>query len=224
MGYYIDLKSLSLDAYAKKLEKAYLPPSRMMLKEGLKESFDCFKNMGINNIQELLLVLKKKDKMLELSKKESLSVEYLTLLLREIKSNLPNPQRLKDFKGISKSTIAILEKNGIKNTRSVYEKVKTGKNRKEFSKKFGINESEILELTKLTDLSRIKWVGATFARMLYDLDIDKVEKVKKADPEFLHKEINRINQERNYYRGKIGLNDIKIVINAAMDVPVEIEY
>ena len=58
MGYYIDLEKISLDDYFLKLETAYLPPSRMMLKENSRQRFDYFKSMGINNIQELIQILR----------------------------------------------------------------------------------------------------------------------------------------------------------------------
>jgi hypothetical protein len=60
--------------------------------------------------------------------------------------------------------------------------------------------------------------------MLYDLGIDTVEKASKADPVELHARINQLNKEKSIYKGQIGLNDIKIFVNAAKEVPLEIEY
>jgi len=224
MGYYIDLETISLDKYREKLKTAYLPPGRMILKEDIPERFEHFKSFGIKNVYELIHTLKKKDSIAELSKIKCLSGNYLTILLRELNSMLPKPNKLKDFEGISSESVSKLEKAGIKNTVKLFDKVKNPTARNELSNQTGIEECEMLELTKLTDLSRIKWVGTTFARMLYDIGIDTVEKASKADPVELHKEINRINKERNYYKGKIGLNDMKIFVNAANDVPQEIEY
>ena len=224
MGYYIDLEKISIDNYRKKLETAYLPPSRMMLKNKLDERFGYFKSIGIRNVQELIQLLKKKDKFEELIKINFLSEDYLTILLRELKSTLPKPNKISEFVGISADLVSQLERIGIKNTRQLYEKVIDSKKREELSEVTGISEPEILELTKLTDLSRIKWVGSTFARMLYDLGVDTVNKASKADPIDLHARINQINKEKNIYKGQIGLNDIKIFINAAKEVPLEIEY
>jgi len=67
-------------------------------------------------------------------------------------------------------------------------------------------------------------VGANFAQMLYDLDYDTVEKASQADYTELHTKINQINKEQRIYKGQIGLNDIKIFVNAAKDVPLVIEY
>ncbi len=224
MGYYINLASISLDSYKAKLASAYLPPSRMILKERLDERFEFFASIGIKNVNELRQTLQKKDKLAELSQIDCLSGDYMKILLREVNSTLPKPNKIKEFVGISTDTVSKLEKIGIKNTMNLFDRVKDKKSRKELSEAAKINDSDIVELTKLTDLSRIKWVGVTFARMLYDLGIDTVEKASKADPEELHKRINQINKERSIYRGQIGLNDIKIFIDAAGELPLEIEY
>ena len=224
MGYYIDLVSISIESYKTKLESAYLPPSRMILKERLDERFDYFKSAGIDNLQELKQALKKKYVIAELSKIDCLSGDYLKILLRELNSIHPKPNKINEFEGIPSDTVSKLKKIGIKNTFQLFDKVKNANRRKELAVSTGIPYSEILELTKLTDLSRIKWVGATFARMLYDLGIDTVEKASRADYMDLHKRINKINKERNIYRGQIGLNDIKIFVNAAKEVPPDIEY
>lgn len=224
MSYYIDLEKITIDDYRLKLESAYLPPSRMMLKDKLDERFGYFKSIGIKNIRELIQMLKKKDKFTEFSKVDCLSNDYLTILLRELNSILPKPNKISDFTGISKDTIDKLEKIGIKNTEKLYAKVIKETDRQKLAISTGIRDSEILELTKLTDLSRIKWVGVTFARMLYDLGIETVEKASKSDPIELHSRINQLNKEKSIYKGHIGLNDIIIFVNAAKEVPFEIEY
>ena len=224
MGYYIDLESISIDQYKKRLESGYLPPSRMILKEKIDERLDYFKCIGINNVKELIWILKKKDKIEELSKLDNLSGDYLKILLRELNSTLPKPNKISEFSGISKEIPLKLAKIGIKNTKNLYDKVITKADREELAKTTGINKMEVLELTKLTDLSRIKWAGVNFARMLYDIGFDTVEKASKADPVDLHKRINEINKEKGIYKGHIGLNDIRIFVDAANEVPQEIEY
>lgn len=224
MGYYVDLSKITIEDYQKKLEYAYLPPSRMVLKEKLDERFGYFKNIGIKNIKELIQLLKKKDKFTELSKDNCLSGDYLTILLRELNSTLPKPNKIADFIWISKNTIDELAKAGIINTEKLYDKVLTKIDRRKLADSTGIDYTEILELTKLTDLSRIKWVGVTYAQMLYDLGLDTVEKVSKADPIYLHARINQRIKEHNIFKGGIGINDVKILVETANDLPLEIEY
>lgn len=224
MGYYIDLATITLDTYKEKLRNAYLPPSRAILKERLDERFAHFAKAGITNLKELQQTLKKKDKFDSLSKENSFKGDYLVILLREINSTLPKPNKISDFIGITAETAAKLEKAGVKDTQKLYDKVKTPQSRNELAKITGITPEIILELTKLTDLSRIKWVGATFARMLYDIEVDTVEKACSIDPNTLYEKINQINNDRNYYKGQIGLNDMRIFVNAAKEVPQEILY
>jgi len=224
MGYYIDLEKISIEKYKEKLKSAYLPPSRMILKDNTDVIFNHFSNIGIRNAKELISLLKKKESFAELQNANCLSTHYLTILLRELKSTLPKPNKIKDFKDVSENMTLALEKIGIMNTLKLYEHVLSIKARKELALKIGVSEMEILKLTKLTDLSRIKWVGVTFARMLYDLGIDTVEKASEANPIELHKQINQLNKDQKIYKGQIGLNDIKIFVNAAKEVPVEIKY
>ncbi len=224
MAYYIDLEKITIADYRIKLETAYLPPSRMMLKDRLDERFGYFKSIGIENVYELIRILKKKDKFVSLSKVECLAGDYLTILLRELNSMLPKPNKISEFQGISIETVMRLERIGIKNTDKFYEKVISKTDRQHLAEATGINQNEILELTKLADLSRIKWVGVTFARILYEIGIDTVEKASKADPEKLHASINQYNKEKSIYKGQIGLNDIKIFVNAAKDLDLDIEY
>jgi hypothetical protein len=224
MGYYIDLSSINIDSFKAKLDTADLLPSRMVLKDKLDERFNFFKSIGIRNVKELQQTLKKKDKLAELSKVDFLSEDYLVILLRELNSIQLKPNKIRDFAGISPDTISKLEKLGIKDTVGLFDKVKTPADRKVFFSIAGIPDSDILELTKLTDLSRVKWVGANFARMLFDVGIDTVEKASMADYVELHKKINQINKERNYFKGQIGLHDMKLFVDAAKEVTLEIEY
>ena len=76
----------------------------------------------------------------------------------------------------------------------------------------------------MTDLSGNKWAGVTFARMLFDLGIDTLEKASKSNPVDLHTRLNLLNKEKGIYKGQIRLNDIKRFVDAAKEIPLEIEY
>lgn len=224
MGYYIDLEEITIDDYRTKLASAYLPPSRMILKEKIDERFGYLKSIGIKNVKGLIQLLRKKEKFTELSKVDCFSGGYLTILLRELNSIFPKPNKLGDFAGISKNTIEKLEKIGIKNTEKLYDKVVKKSDRKKLADSAGIDYQDILELTKLTDLSRIKWVGVTYAQILYNLGVDTVAEVSKSDPIDLHTRINQTIKENNIFKGVIGLNDVKILIEAAKELALDIEY
>lgn len=224
MGYYIELDEITIDDYRKKLESKHLPPGRMILKDKLDERFDFFKNIGVKNAKDLIQLLKKKEKFAELSKVECFSGDYLIVLLRELNSTLPKPNKIADFSEIAKDTVGILEKMGVTNTEKLYNKVIKKADRLKLADSTGIKYQDILELTKLADLSRIKWVGVTYAQMLYDLGVDTVEKISGSNPVDLHARINYMIKEKNIFKGAIGLNDVRILVETANELPLEIEY
>ena len=168
MGYYIDLKCISIEEYKKILKSSDLLPSRMILKD--------------------------------------------------------NINKIKDFPGIADDTVLKLENIAIKNTLQLFEKIVTSKNRIELSKQTGIDKNEVLKITKLTDLSRIRWVNHTFAYVLLEAKYDTVEKVANANYKELFETVKQLNEERKLYKGHIGLHDMKLCVDAAKDVSLEIEY
>lgn len=224
MGYYLDFSLITIDQYKEKLKKKTMIPSRMILKENLDERFSYFKGLGIENVLELEKILKKKEKVVELANEKCLSEDFLIALGRELKAIQTKPRKFKDFLGISEETISKLEKNGIKSTKHLYDKVITKNDRKKTAKATGISEEEVLELTKLTDLTRIQWVNGTFASVLYKAGYDTIEKVVKADYEELYNTVKKLNAEQKLYKGSIGLNDMKILVEAAAEVPQDIEF
>jgi hypothetical protein len=78
----------------------------------------------------------------------------------------------------------------------------------------------ILEsLVQLADLTRVQWVSPTAARMLVEAGYDSVSKLAVADAEDLCEALVRINEGGRFFKGKIGLRDIKRLVKAASYVP-----
>jgi len=224
MGYYIELKNISIDNYKERLKAADLLPSRMVLKENIEMNFNSIKNQNIRNVDELQQELRNKNKLQDFSKQTGLSEEYLKILIREINSYHPTPNNIKDFPETPGEVISRLEKLGIKNTLKLYDKILTPEGRNEISMSTGIDGNEMMRLTKLTDLSRIRWVNHTFAYVLLEAGYDTAEKVARADYKQLYEMIKQLNEERKIYKGHIGLYDMKLCVEAAQDVSFEIDY
>jgi hypothetical protein len=163
MGFYIDLIKISIDDYKEMLREADLLPSRTLLKNDIDEKFDMLKKQQIKNVEELRKILSNKRKLQDLSKRSGISEDYLRILIREVKSYRQKPSRIKDFPGISESIIKKLSDLGIRNALQLYNHITTKQCRGLLSQQTGIPEGEILRLSKLVDLSRIKWVNHTFA-------------------------------------------------------------
>ena len=224
MGYYIDLKSLSIDEYKEALKSADLIPSQMILKENINDIFDNIKKQEIENVEELREALKSKSKLQDFSKQSGLSEDYLKVLIRNVNSYRQKPNKIKDIPGVSEDAILSLENLGIKNTLQLFDKILTPQSRSELSHQTGISEGEILTLAKLTDLSRITWVNHTFAYVLLEAGYDTAEKVANADYKELYDNIKKLNEDREIYKGHIGLRDMNRCIEAAKDIPLEVEY
>jgi len=59
MGFYIDLKNISIDKYKKILKSADLLPSRKILKANIDDIFDTIKKQEIENVDELSWLLER---------------------------------------------------------------------------------------------------------------------------------------------------------------------
>lgn len=224
MGFYIDLKNISIDKYKKILKSADLLPSRKILKANIDDIFDTIKKQEIENVDELRRGLRNKNKLQEFSKKSGISEDYLKILIRVTNSYRQKPNKIKDFPGLSENVILKLEDLGIRNSLQIFDKILTPQSRNEISSQTGISEHEISKLAKLTDLSRIRWVNHTFAYVLLEAGYDTAEKVAGANFKELYEEVIKLNEERGIYKGHIGLHDMKLCVEVAKDVSLEIEY
>jgi hypothetical protein len=224
MGYYINLENISIDEYKEILKGADLLPSRMILKNDIDEKFAALKELQIENVEVLRKTLSNKSKLQAISKQTGITEEYLKILIREVRSYRQKPNRIQDFPGVSMSAVHELDKLGIRNTLQLFDFVLTPESRRAISKQTGINESEIIRLAQLTDLSRIRWVNHTFAYVLLEAGYDSSEKVAGADYKDLYERVCRLNEEREIYKGHIGLHDMKLCVEAAKDVSLDFEY
>ncbi len=223
MSFSIDFKKVTLEEYKKDIRKKSFIPSRQILQDRVDIHFNAFKKAKINNLEELVITINNKKLKTELLKDNNISNEYLTILLRELKSIQSKPLKLSEFNWIPNTIINKFVKIGISNTKIVYERLGKSKERKQFSKTIGIAEKDIIELLKLSDLTRIQWVNSTFSHVLFAAGFDTVEKVSNANYEDLYNKVTSRNEEMKLYKGKIGLNDMKLCIEAAKSIDAEIE-
>lgn len=196
----------------------------MPLREGLEENLHTLKTHGVQNLAQLLEALKNKGKLQEFSARSGLSEEYLSLLKRMISGYHPKPNRIKDFPGLDQDLVLRLEGLGIKNTLQLFDRLNTPEARQLFTQETEIDKDTVLRLTRLTDLSRIRWVNHTFAYVLLEAGYRSVEEVANAHPQRLYETIKQLNSETNFYKAHIGLRDMKRCIEAALRVPLDIQY
>ena len=224
MAYYINLNNITLDDYQSILQAADLLPSRRVLQENTEEAFGVLKVQGLATLAELQAALKTKPKLQQFAKESGLDEEYLTILIREVNSLQPKPNKLADFPETPAEVAEKLAEIGIKHTLHLYERVLTPADRTALAAEIGVDEGAILRLAKLTDLSRIRWVNHTFAYVLLEAGYDTSAKVAQADPAQLYADVKALNEAREIYKGQIGLHDMVLCVNAAKDVPQEMVW
>lgn len=80
MGYSLDLRMISIDAYKEILKNQYLLPSRKILHQDMDSSFNTIHSCQIKNFAELKNALSNTQKLSAFSEKSGLSKNYLTIL------------------------------------------------------------------------------------------------------------------------------------------------
>lgn len=121
------------------------------------------------------------------------------------------------FDWLDASLLAKLANVGIENTEQLHLAASSGRGL--LAKKIGVRVDDLAEALALADLSRVQWVSPTFARVLVAAGFDSAAKVASADAEDLCKAVAKANENSKYYKGKVGLRDIKRLVAAASYVP-----
>ena len=98
MGYYIDLKTISIKDFRKRLENSDLLPSQKILKEFMEKGFKVFENCGLKTMVDLKETFKTKDKIKNFAQANKIPENYLIVLNREVNSYHPQARNIKDFK------------------------------------------------------------------------------------------------------------------------------
>lgn len=225
VGYYLDLNTFTIDELQELLQTSRLLPSQQILLNDVDARFALLREMGIENLAQLQKVLKTKTAVAAFADQTGLPLDYLTVLRREVNSYQPKPINLKEFPGVDTAVVQQLQQQGIKNTKQLFAHVQTPEERQAFAAQNQIPVEDLLDLTKLTDMARLKWVGPKFARLMVESPYDTVEKIANSNYEELYHAILRVNEEKGLYKGGLGLDDMKLWVTAVVPlVPRVIKY
>ncbi|MDY6966929.1 MAG: DUF4332 domain-containing protein, partial [Halobacteriota archaeon] len=105
------------------------------------------------------------------------------------------------------------------NTAALHKATSSKEDSTELEKRTGVDRDILDALAHLADLTRVQWVSPTAARMLLEAGYDSASKVASADAEVLSDALKRVNEENGFFKGNIGLRDIKRLVRAASYVP-----
>ncbi|MGS0764457.1 DUF4332 domain-containing protein [Syntrophomonas curvata] len=215
MSYYIDASKVRLDDLLIRITESDLVPSRSMLLEDIKENFSKLKMNGVLTLADFRKAVKNSKNIGPFAEKTEISVDYLTLLRREVESYFPKAFPVSAFVWLGRSQITKLEANGYKNTVLLYEALELPSKREELIKSIGLEKDFADKIFTLAGLTRIQWVNPVFAKVLVDAGYWNAKSIAEADPKDLHEAVARINEEGQYFKGKIGLRDMKRLVKAA---------
>ena len=217
--YEIDLHKYTLHKFKQSLQHRDLIPSRTMLKDDLESRFNILDNCGISNLKELTDALKTKQKIERFSKDSGLTIEYLTLLNREVKSYLSKPVRLDKFAGVSEEHIEKLDRAGIRNSKVLFLQAQDKDGRERLSEETGIPIDALNELVGLSDLSRIYGVGPVFARMIYDVGVTSVHGFTNYTAE----DFIRIYEKQTQKKADFGPGEIQFSLELAKELGIAVD-
>lgn len=215
MGYSIELKNISIKDYKEILENQNLLPSRRILQDNIEKNFQAINNGGISNLDELYKFLNKPQKLELFASNTGLSIEFLTILKREIGSLIQKPVPIADFPDLLPEIQNKFNENGIKTSKELYDFSNGFSDKKHVCDKIGVSENNIKELFSLCDLVRVNGVGAVFARILYIAGINGVEDLAEASAEDILQKVIEINKDNRYTKAKLGQKDMQFCIDFA---------
>ncbi|MEM8681974.1 MAG: DUF4332 domain-containing protein [Pseudomonadota bacterium] len=201
----------------KRLQSTDLIPSQEPLLEGLAKKMSSIRKAGVQSTADLRTALKTKKSLASLAESSGLDTGYLQLLRRTINGFFPKPRPLKDIDWLDKKTLNGLNKAGIKDTREIFEEASGGAAK--LAGRTGADRKALLEFVKISDLCRIQWVSPTFARVLVAAGYNNAAAVAAADSEALCNAISAANENAKFYKGRIGLRDVRRLVAAAAYVP-----
>ena len=224
MSYSVDLSTISISDYKAKLLVAHLTPSQKILLDRIDERLEALEAEGIDDLHELKQTLKTKARVAAFAAKTGLPEDWLTVLRREVNSRHPKPRKLCDFPCIPIGTVAELEEMGVKTTVQLFDLVKTLSARAELRSRLDATDDDLLLLAKLADLCRLRYVNHTFATLLVHSAYDTVERLREADGETLHANLTELNRDGAFFKGAIGLNDMRFLVAEAVEASLAVEY
>lgn len=215
MSYYVDDQKITLPDLKNRLRDTDLIPSRQALLEDIENCFEKLQNNSIHSLADLRKILKTPKTMIALSDHSKISIEYLTLLRREIESFFPRAVQLREFEWLDSGLISALGGHGYSDAKSLFEAGEDLAKRQEIVNSPGVGGTFFEELMVLVDLSRIQWVSPTFAGVLFHSGYFSAKAIASAEAEKLFADVELTNHDNRYFKGKVGLRDIARVIKAA---------
>ena len=141
-----------------------------------------------------------------------------------MKEKKRNPFKLQEFRGINPEIVEKLKAIQIRTADQMLTAGKTKKSRSELAQKTGVAESDLLELVKLSDLSRLPGVKGIRARLYYDAGIDCVEKMASWEPEALRLMVSKFVEQTDFDGIPPLPKEVRSTVENAQQLPSVVQF
>ena len=222
--YSTNLEKITLDEFQEILLSIELLPSRKILLDDLSTLIEKLKQKEIDHLGALQKLLKNKKRYLELAAELGISVDYLTVLNREINSYVSKPVPLSKLEVFTEAELEQLEGADLKSTRDLYERSLTRSHRSVLAEELSIPQEKIVAALELSDLLRITGVGPVYARILKEMGINNATTFLEIDTREAVEAYKRINAEKNYSNVNLGIKDIEYVKRFCQKLDSDIQW
>lgn len=119
-------------------------------------------------------------------RKDKELAQCVRLLREKRKTRTKRSYPLKNFLNINQEYLKKLASIGVENVQEMLDVGKTKNQREQLAKRVAIPEEAILELVRLSDLTRLGFVKAKLSRLYYNAGLDSPEKIAQFEPDKLH--------------------------------------
>ncbi len=206
MGYSVNLNRLSVKAYKDHLLSIELLPSRRVLLDAIDRHFSAISDCGIDDIGAFMQAVSTPKKLSDLSRKASISEDYLKILKREIGGLLPKSIALSEFDMLTSDMLEELKSAGMRSSKDFYEAYS-------HSGVSGLTKEDCDRLFALCGLVRINGIGALAAKIFFEAGYVSAADIASADPQSMADKFNALNDEKHYYDGqRLGIKDMTFCI------------
>lgn len=225
MRYTLDLRQIPLEKYLTILKRQNLLPGRRILLNDIDLNFQSFKDAGVSSTYELKGILSTPSKLATFSSLTGVAENYLVILKRELGSLAQKPVLLDTFPGLSGESISKLQIINIKTTKDFFDLYHSSSTADAVENISGIGGHDINELYCLCNLVRINGIGPTAARTMFESGYKRIADIAGADAEEMLSRITAVNSTMQYYQAKLGVKDMRFIIDAArLVLDIEEQY
>ncbi len=131
---------------------------------------------------------------------------------------------IEKIEGIGPTYAKKLTAVGVKTTKSLLDRAKDPKGRKQLAADTGIDESYVLKWANMSDLMRINGVGEEYSELLEAAGVDTVKELKHRNPANLAAKMAEVNADRKLVRLLPSAKSVVKWIDQAKSLPAMMTY